>query len=53
METVTVLSRVVQTLLLGLFLDVPVLDSVQVGTPRLSWWSVKKDTVLTAGVELR
>ena len=32
METMTVLSRVVQTLLLGLFLPVPVLDSVQVGT---------------------
>ena len=35
METVTVLSRVVQTLLLGLFLVVPVLNSVQVGTPSL------------------
>ena len=33
METVTVLSRAVQTLLLGLFLPVPVLDSIQVGTP--------------------
>ena len=32
METMTVLSRAVQTLLLGLFLPVPVLDSVQVGT---------------------
>ena len=33
METMTVLSRVVQTLLLGLFLPVPVQNGVQVGTP--------------------
>ena len=41
METVTALSRLVQTLLLGLFLAVPVLDSVQVSTPVCWLWRIQ------------
>ena len=50
METMTVLSRAVQTLLLGLFLLVPVLDSVQVGTA--DHYSGPTDAVLLVLTEL-
>ena len=46
METVTVLSRWVQTLLLGLFLDFPVQNSIQVSTPLLMFSIHSGDLIL-------